>query len=39
MATTSCNSEVPMDVFHFEEDRPGFEDIGQDNGQRYWYGR
>lgn len=24
------------DLFHFDDDRPSFEDLGRDNGTRYW---
>jgi hypothetical protein len=28
-----------MDVFHFDESRPSFEDLGHDGDSRYWYAR
>lgn len=30
---------MSADVFTYEEDCPSFEDLGQDNGFRYWYAR
>jgi DNA-damage-inducible protein D len=32
-------TEYEVDYFHFEKDRPSFDDIGQKNGFRYWYAR
>jgi len=26
-----------IEVFHFEETRPSFDDLGADNGFRYWW--
>src|SRR5665648_310279 len=28
--------EVPQTVFHFDTDRPGFEDLGKPNGATHW---
>ena len=30
-------SEVPQTVFHFDNDRPGFEDLGEPNGATHWH--
>ena len=30
-------SEYELDCFHFESDRPSFEDLGRQNGFRYWF--
>jgi DNA-damage-inducible protein D len=35
----SDNTLIPLDVFHFDEDRPNFEDYGGENGIRFWYAR
>jgi DNA-damage-inducible protein D len=32
-------SESTLDCFHFEKDRPSFEDFGRQNGFRYWFAR
>jgi len=32
-------SEKEIDYFHFEKDRPSFEDLGRQNGFRYWFAR
>lgn len=29
-------ANVPATVFHFDEDRPGFEDLGKENGATHW---
>ncbi|MCX7425666.1 MAG: hypothetical protein NTW96_08600, partial [Planctomycetia bacterium] len=29
-------SQVPQTVFHFEDNRPGFEDLGKPNGATHW---
>ena len=29
-------TSLPATVFHFEEDRPGFEDLGKENGATHW---
>jgi DNA-damage-inducible protein D len=34
---TEPNVPVPGDVFHFENGRPSFIDIGQENGLRFWW--
>lgn len=31
------SEQMQLDVFHFEEDKIGFDDFGEDNGSRYWY--
>ena len=28
-----------LDLFHLDEDRPGFEDLGKMNGGKFWYAR
>jgi hypothetical protein len=28
--------QVPQAVFHFEDNRPGFEDLGKSNGATHW---
>lgn len=30
-------SESDLEYFHFEENKPSFEDLGQQNGFRYWF--
>jgi len=32
-------SENGADRFHFEKNKPSFEDLGRQNGFRYWYAR
>ena len=32
-------SENAVDYFHFEKSRPSFEDLGRQNGFRYWFAR
>lgn len=32
-------SENAVDYFHFEKGRPSFEDLGRQNGFRYWFAR
>ena len=32
-------SEGELDVFHFDDERQSFEDFGQTNGSRFWFGR
>ena len=29
-------ASVPAAVFHFDEGRPGFEDLGKENGATHW---
>lgn len=28
-----------LEIFHFESDKPSFDDLGQENGFRFWYAR
>jgi hypothetical protein len=28
-----------LSLFHVEKDRPSFEDLGNENGGKYWYAR
>lgn len=37
MESESANNE--WDVFHFEDDRPSFDDLGRDGQARFWYAR
>jgi len=30
-------ASLPANVFHFDEDRPGFEDLGNENGPTHWH--
>ncbi len=32
-------SEDALDYFHFEKDKLSFDDLGQQNGFRYWFAR
>ena len=32
-------SGTELDYFHFEKGRPSFEDLGRQNGFRYWFAR
>lgn len=32
-------AEYELDCFHFEKDRPSFENLGRQNGFRYWFAR
>ena len=29
----------PVDIFHFDEDKPSFDDLGHENAIKYWYAR
>ncbi len=32
-------TENELDYFHFERDRSSFEDLGKQNGFRYWFAK
>src|SRR5207247_892179 len=36
MSAPESNAQLSLEVFHFEEGKPSFEDMSKANGIRYW---